>query len=152
LHFLNIELMRIPEQTREIQLSLGKMEFWQEQIEEIYQNKVPSIQEPIIQSLYEACKRHIIPKGLIMNIIKARKFEIENPELPDMSAMISLCERLRVNMIYLNLSLLQINFSKDVELMQCATYVGKCLGLLDALKRIPYNLRKYRVCIPADLQ
>ena len=43
INWLNVELMRIPESTREISLAIGKLEFWTESIKNIYKVRSKSL-------------------------------------------------------------------------------------------------------------
>lgn len=69
-------------------------------------------------------------------------------------------------MIYLNLRLLQIDYEKYPELIIAAQHIGnfignkkfynficigKCLGIIDYIKRVPYGLRKYRLYLPEEI-
>jgi NADH dehydrogenase [ubiquinone] 1 alpha subcomplex assembly factor 6 len=35
--------------------------------------------------------------------------------------------------------------------MKCAELVGRCLGILDYVKRVPFTLRRYRLYMPDDV-
>lgn len=70
-------------------------------------------------------------------------------------------------MIYLNLRLLQIDYEKYPELIIAAQhigklykenknfynlfFIGKCLGIIDYIKRVPFGLRKYRLYLPEEI-
>jgi NADH dehydrogenase [ubiquinone] 1 alpha subcomplex assembly factor 6 len=38
------------------------------------------------------------------------------------------------------------------ELSECASFIGQSIGIADYIKRVPFNLRKYRLYLPEDLQ
>jgi hypothetical protein len=35
--------------------------------------------------------------------------------------------------------------------MKCVELVGRSIGIVDFIKRIPYNLKKYRLYMPDDI-
>ncbi|EGR30252.1 hypothetical protein IMG5_136840 [Ichthyophthirius multifiliis] len=149
INFYNIELMRIPENTKEHSLIMGKLDFWEESINQIFQNK--PLQEPLSICLHDTCKNNPISKGILINLINARKYEADNPRIMDIGQLAFLAEQVRTNMIFLNLQLLRIDYKDNQQLIECAQSVGRCLGILDYIKRIPYNLRKYRLYMPEEI-
>ena len=54
-------------------------------------------------------------------------------------------------MIYLNLSLLRVDYAENEDLVKRAILVGRCLGIIDYIQRIPYGLKKYRLYMPEDI-
>jgi len=71
--------MRIPENSKESSLILGKLDFWQESIESIYRDS--PMKEPVSVCLHDACKNNPISKATMLKLIQARRFEAEHPRL-----------------------------------------------------------------------
>ena len=69
IYWLNKELARLVFGTRERPLGLGKLDFWIETVENLYQDKVN--QEPISVCLASAIKTSKIPKSLLLRILQA---------------------------------------------------------------------------------
>lgn len=67
LNFLNIELMRIPEASKETNLVLGKLDFWQESIDCIYRDA--PMKEPLSLCLHEACKLNPLSKNTMLKLV-----------------------------------------------------------------------------------
>jgi len=75
-------LTRAVENTKETSLGLGKMEFWSDSIEKIFQVqkfkikvnffKDKPIKEPVAISLHHACKNNPLPKNLFTQLINAK--------------------------------------------------------------------------------
>ncbi|KAL4470689.1 hypothetical protein ABPG72_001800 [Tetrahymena utriculariae] len=149
LNYYNIELMRIPEMTKETNLIMGKLDFWQESINQIFQDQ--PMKEPVSVCLHDACKKNPISKYLMIKLINARRYEADHPRLNNISELAYLAEQIRSNMIYLNLQLLRIDYKDNLAVHQAASSVGRCLGIIDYIRRIPYNLRKYRLYMPEDI-
>lgn len=74
--------------------------------------------------------------------------ELDSTGLDDILQMEQLAENVRTLMILINLRLLQVDFRQDVELIQCAEYLGRAVGIADFIKRVPYNLRQYKLFLP----
>eukprot|EP01017_Pseudomicrothorax_dubius_P038851 TRINITY_DN5887_c0_g1_i1.p1 TRINITY_DN5887_c0_g1~~TRINITY_DN5887_c0_g1_i1.p1 ORF type:complete len:323 (-),score=56.10 TRINITY_DN5887_c0_g1_i1:24-992(-) len=149
INWLNIELNRIINATRETSLALGKLDFWQNSIDQIYEDR--PIKEPVSICLHKACKTNPIPKGLLTNLVNAKKAELNTQEVMDMLQFETLAEKNKMTLILLYLDLLRIDYAKTPELITAASHLGKCLGILDYIRIIPFNLRKYKLFLPVDV-
>ena len=67
IYWLNKELTRIVYSTRERALGMGKIDFWQDSIESIYEGKANK--EPISVALLQAVKNSGLPKPILLRII-----------------------------------------------------------------------------------
>jgi NADH dehydrogenase [ubiquinone] 1 alpha subcomplex assembly factor 6 len=67
--------MRVPEIVREASLGLGKLDFWQDSIDRIFEHK--PAREPVSIAVYECCKNNPIPKHLLNKLINVRRMEVE---------------------------------------------------------------------------
>lgn len=65
--------------------------------------------------------------------------------------MATIAEEIRANLILLNLSLLRIDFKAYPVLSKCATLVGRAIGIVDFIKKIPMTLRNYKLYMPEDI-
>ncbi|KRX03566.1 Terpenoid synthase [Pseudocohnilembus persalinus] len=149
LQYYNLELMRIPESTREPSLALGKLEFWDDSLDHIFSDN--PIKEPLSLAIHHTCKNNPLSKRQFQYLVQARRIEIENKHVPDLPFLVNLAETIRGNLIKLNLQLLRVDYRKNPELQKCIILVARCLGLLDYIKRIPFTLQKYRLYMPDDL-
>jgi hypothetical protein len=57
-------------------------------------------------------------------------------------------ENTRSLLLYLNLHLLRIDNS---DALTAASHLGRCIGICDIIKKIPFYLAKHRGYIPNDL-
>ena len=57
-------------------------------------------------------------------------------------------ENTRSLLLYLNLHLLRIDNS---DALAAASHLGRCIGICDVIKKIPFYLAKHRGYIPNDL-
>jgi len=118
-------------------------------IDKIYNDK--TIKEPISICLHHTCKNNPIPKSLFVRLINAKKYELNTPQVSGLAEFENISENNRTTLLYLTLKLLRIDFEKNDQLILAAEHMGKCLGMLDYLKRIPYGLKRYRLYLPDDI-
>eukprot|EP01016_Furgasonia_blochmanni_P034097 TRINITY_DN3639_c0_g1_i12.p1 TRINITY_DN3639_c0_g1~~TRINITY_DN3639_c0_g1_i12.p1 ORF type:complete len:357 (+),score=61.74 TRINITY_DN3639_c0_g1_i12:171-1241(+) len=147
-NWFNIELGRIVQTTRESQLALGKLNFWSDSVEKIYKDQ--PIKEPVSICLHHACKANVIPSQLVMNLINAKRTEINTPDTADLAQFESVCEQSRLALFYLFLKLLRIDPTKSEPLTRVVQHVAKSIGMADQIKLVPYNLRKYKLYFPQE--
>ncbi len=57
-------------------------------------------------------------------------------------------ENTRSLLLYLNLHILRID---DVNALTAASHLGRCIGICDVIKKIPFYLAKQRSYIPAEI-
>ena len=57
-------------------------------------------------------------------------------------------ENTRSLLLYLNLHLLKID---NNDALSAASHIGRCLGICDVLKKIPYYIAKHRNYIPTEI-
>jgi len=65
-----------------------------------------------------------------------------------MTEMEIYAENTRSLMLYLNLHLLQID---DSNALTAASHIGRCLGICDILKKMPFYLGVHRGYLPQDI-
>ena len=69
MYWLNKELQRIIYSTREKALGMGKLDFWEESIENLYEGTVNK--EPISVALNKAIISHKLPKKILTRVVKS---------------------------------------------------------------------------------
>lgn len=57
-------------------------------------------------------------------------------------------ENTRSLLLYMNLHLLRID---NPDALTAASHLGRCLGICDVIKKIPFYLAKHRSYIPTDI-
>ena len=67
------------ESVREVSLARGKLEFWSDSLDLIYNDKRQS--EPITIALHHAAKTNKIPKHYFKRIIESRLIELNTPHI-----------------------------------------------------------------------
>lgn len=64
------EITRAVENTREVDLGMGKIKFWRDSIERLYDDD--PIKEPVSICLHHTCKTNPIPKQLLLKLTDAK--------------------------------------------------------------------------------
>lgn len=146
--WLNHELAKIPESTREASLGAGKVEFWRDTINRIYAGEEPS-PEPISISLTHACSAHPLTKLYLSRMAEARLYEVYHREVRTMEELMRLAEKTRGSTIMLTLELLRVELTREVE--ELAMEAGRAVGICDYIKRVPANMRSYRLYLPEEI-
>lgn len=57
----------------------------------------------------------------------------------------------RTALILTHMRMLRMDFEQDPALFTVAEYAGRCLGTVDYIKQIPYDLTKFRLKMPQDI-
>ena len=77
--------------------------------------------------------------------------ELEQPEFQNYIALEERAEMYRTSLILLNLKMLRMDFKQHPVLFEAAEYAGRCLGTVDYIRQIPYDLQRYRLKMPQDI-
>ena len=76
---------------------------------------------------------------------------MENREVKNMLQLETLSENMKMIQLLINLKLLRIEFKQNVELMECVELLSRSIGIMEFIRRVPYNLRNYEVYLPEDI-
>ncbi len=99
--------------------------------------------------LREAIKHSGIRKNTLFRIIDFQYFDLDrNSEINTMEDLEIYAENTRSLLLYLNLNLFNIN---DRETYITASHVGRGVGIVDVLKKLPTLLRKHLNFIPNSI-
>jgi hypothetical protein len=58
---------------------------------------------------------------------------------------------MRTTLILLNLRMLQMDFREHPALFAAAEFAGRCIGVTDTIRMIPYDLSRYQLKMPHDI-
>ena len=73
---------------------------------------------------------------------------MERGDIRTMKELEVYAENTRSLLLYMNLHMLNID---DNNAIIAASHIGRCLGICDVLKKIPYYLAKHRSYIPTEI-
>lgn len=75
-------------------------------------------------------------------------FDLERGDMQTMTELEVYAENTRSLLLYLNLHLLRID---DPDALTAASHIGRCLGICDVIKKLPFYLGVHRGYLPQDL-
>ena len=96
----------------------------------------------------EAVKKTPLNAKLLSRMINYQLFDIDRGDIQTMQELEVYAENTRSLLLYMNLHLLRID-NKDA--LTAASHLGRCIGICDIIKKIPFYLAKHRSYIPTDL-
>lgn len=85
---------------------------------------------------------------ILQRIINYQLFDIERGDIQTMKELEVYAENTRSLLLYTNLHLLRIDSS---DALTAASHLGRCIGICDVLKKIPFYLAKHRSYIPTEV-
>lgn len=97
--------------------------------------------EPVSKVLSEALKNTPINFNLLKRMVDYQLFDIDRGDIQTMRELEIYAENTRSLLLYLNLHLLRID---DTNALTAASHLGRCIGICDVIKKIPFYLAKHR--------
>jgi phytoene/squalene synthetase len=98
--------------------------------------------------IQEAKSKTKINFNLLVRLVNFQLFDIDRGDIRTIKELEVYAENTRSLLLYLNLHLLQID---DSNALTAASHIGRCVGICDILKKIPYYLAKHRSYIPTEI-
>ena len=134
------EVMRSRYISREASVCRMRLAFWEDSLKEILEDK--KINEPILVLLKESFKQTGIRKDTLFRMIDFQFYDLEKTgEITTMEELEIFAENTRSLLLYLTLNLFKID---DRDTFIAASHIGRGVGLVDCLKRLP-GLQKLNI-------
>lgn len=86
--------------------------------------------------------------SLMQRLVDFQLFDIERGDMQTMTELEVYAENTRSLLLYLNLHLLRID---DPNALTAASHIGRCLGICDIIKKLPFYLGVHRGYLPQDI-
>jgi len=81
----------------------------------------------------------------VQRLVNFQLYDIERGDMQTMTELEVYAENTRSMLLYLNLHLLRID---DSNALTAASHIGRCLGICDIIKKLPYYISQHRGYIP----
>ena len=146
-HALFLETLRSREISKEQSICQTRLMWWEESVKDVTERAKPA-REPVTRIIQEAVKNTPLNAKLLQRMINFQLYDIERGDIQTMKEMEVYGENTRSLLLYTNLHLLRIDSS---EALLAASHLGRCLGICDILKKIPFYLAKHRCYIPTEV-
>ena len=98
--------------------------------------------------LQQALKETPVNINLLKRMVNYQLFDIERGDIQTMKELEIYAENTRSLLLYLNLHLLRID---DTNAITAASHLGRCIGICDVIKKIPFYLAKSRGYMPHEV-
>lgn len=146
-HAFFIEILRSRYISKEPSVCRMRVNFWEESLKEVLEGK--TIKEPILILLKETLKTTSIRKETLFRMIDFLFFDMErNGEIYSIEDLEIFAENTRSLLIYLTLNLFQVD---NQDAFIAASHIGRGVGIVDCLKKMPALIKMNINQIPVDL-
>ncbi|CDW87483.1 nadh dehydrogenase complex assembly factor 6 precursor [Stylonychia lemnae] len=146
IHALFLEALKSREISKETSICNTRLMWWEQSLIDI--EKGHKAKEPVTRVLQEAMSKTPINMNLLKRIVNYQMFDIDRGDIQTMKELEVYAENTRSMLLYLNLHLLRID---DKNALSAASHLGRCIGLCDVIKKIPFYLAKNRGYMPNEL-
>jgi phytoene/squalene synthetase len=146
-HAFFIEILRSRYISKEPSVCRMRVNFWEESLKEVIEDK--TIKEPILILLKETLKTTPIRKDTLFRMIDFLFFDLErNGEIYSIEDLEIFAENTRSLLLYLTLNLFHVD-NRDAFI--AASHIGRGIGIVDCLKKMPALIKMNINQIPVDL-
>lgn len=95
-----------------------------------------------------ALEKTNINSNLLTRLVDFQLFDMERGDMQSMLELEVYAENTRSLLLYMNLHLLRID---DTNAISAASHIGRCLGICDVIKKLPFYLAVNRGYLPQDI-
>ncbi|XP_003241409.1 NADH dehydrogenase (ubiquinone) complex I, assembly factor 6 isoform X2 [Acyrthosiphon pisum] len=142
----NIEVATLQDQISDMKIGEMRFKFWESSLTEIYKNKIPK--HPVLIELYTATKTQKLSIIYLKRLISSRENYMLNSSLKTIEDLETYAENSVSPVYYLFLEAMGI---KDMKVDHAVSHLGKCQGIINIIRGIPYNTKSGRISIPQDI-
>ncbi|XP_026818880.1 NADH dehydrogenase (ubiquinone) complex I, assembly factor 6 [Rhopalosiphum maidis] len=142
----NIEIATLQDQISDMKIGEMRFKFWETSLIEIYKNKIPK--HPVLIELYTATKTQKLSIIYLKRLISSRENYMLNSSLKTIEDLETYAENSVSPVYYLFLEAMGI---KDMTIDHTVSHLGKCQGIVNIIRGIPYNSKSGRISIPQDI-
>lgn len=141
IHAMFLEALKSREVSKEGSICQTRLRWWEESLKDVALDRgkggKSQPREPITIVLKEAKEKTCINYSLIQRLVNYQLYDIDRGDMQTMTELEVYAENTRSLLLYLNLHLLRID---DSNALTAASHIGRCLGMCDIIKKLPYYL------------
>lgn len=144
----NVELATLKDQMNGNAVA-GRIRFqwWRDTIDEIYNKKESSHQQPVAYALSYYCNQHGLTKRWFERSLEARQRDTILEQHETLDDLENYAEQSHSSILYLLLESMNI---RDENTNYMASHIGVCSGLTTLLRGFPFHISKRQTYIPRD--
>ncbi|KAF6018119.1 hypothetical protein EB796_023587 [Bugula neritina] len=151
LHAYNVELSLILELAADARTLAGRFAFWTDVLNGVYSD-TPPYDHPVVQELTTLHKLNLInsqqSQNFLFNMLTSRKKVSQVTHFETLDQLERYSEHTKSSLLYL---LLNMSGESSIDTDHVASHVGRCYGLITALRSTPYLASKNQLLLPQDL-
>ena len=121
--------------------------WWEQTIIDVAENNRPA-RDPVSRVIQETVKNTPVNVKLLKRMVNYQLFDIDRGDINTMKELEVYAENTRSLLLYMNLHLLRID---NPDALSAASHLGRCIGICDVIKKIPFYLAKHRSYIPTEV-
>lgn len=115
-------------------------------LSDVIQGKKP--REPVGVVLANSYHNSHINFKLLQRMVDFQLFDIERGDMQTITELEVYAENTRSLLLYINLHLLKID---DSNALTAASHIGRCIGICDVLRKLPFYMAMHRGYLPLDI-
>ena len=146
-HALFLEILKSREFSREASICQTRLMWWEQSLADATENGKPA-REPVMRVIQEAVSKTPLNTKILKRMVNYQLFDIDRGDIQTMKELEVYAENTRSLLLYMNLHLLRIDSS---DALTAASHLGRCIGICDVIKKIPFYLAKHRSYIPTEI-
>ncbi|CAH2104489.1 unnamed protein product [Euphydryas editha] len=146
----NAEVARVQDQTTDPQTAAMRLQFWNDAVNSIYQNKhlsnIPA--NPITQELYKVCLSYKLQRRYIERLISSRSSLLKTKYFKTMEDLEKYTENTVSTIYYLILGIAGVT---NVHADHAASHLGKAQGIANILRSVHVSNYHKSILLPMDI-
>ncbi|KAJ3178291.1 hypothetical protein HDU87_003603 [Geranomyces variabilis] len=142
----NVETALIRENVKNPQLGVGRIAWWRDAIEKVY-NGTPPV-HPVAQALAQALETAPLSKSWFKRILSEREANLQDPQYASVADLEKYAENTASALLYLQLEALGL---QNPQADHAASHVGKAIGIATILRATPFHVEERRFYLPSEL-
>ncbi|XP_023931837.1 NADH dehydrogenase (ubiquinone) complex I, assembly factor 6 [Lingula anatina] len=142
----NVEIAQVRDVVTDKKVGQMRMQFWKDSIERVFQGNPP--ESPICLQLARELETKKFSKAWFKRIIEKRDAQLSDQGFKSIAELEEYAENTVSSIQYL---LLQAAGVEDIHADHAASHIGKAVGIVTALRSVPYHSGRGRVYIPYEL-
>lgn len=147
LYAFNIEIARIRETVSEAALGEIRLTWWADAIEALYAGERQG--HPVIEALAPVIAEAGLPKGALLNMIEARRFDLYDDPMPTLEQLEGYLGE--TSSMLIQLAAMILDKERAPSLSDISGLAGVAMGITGLMRSLPLQRRRGQCYVPVEL-